>query len=76
MKECISCFYVDICALLEQQKNLKDNWCKDFLDTDDADCSADEGDTWKEFSWNRYTENILDYGEESDWDKFLNETYM
>lgn len=70
----MGCLYEKTCALFEQQKILNINLCDDFLDIE-MDCLTDCGE-WKEFSWNKYTDNILDYGEETEWDKFLQESYM
>ena len=31
------------------------------------------GNHWNEMSWNKYKDNLLDYGEESEWDMYLEE---
>ena len=74
MKECNLCIHQDICTPFEKQLDNMICDCNNFIDIDfELDCSSDgyAKEDWKEFSWNRYTDNILDYGEMSDWDLFL-----
>lgn len=42
-------------------------------DYEDVDNNYSDGETWNEMSWRKYKDNLLDYGEESEWDKFLEE---
>lgn len=75
MKECNLCIHRETCTPFEKQFDNMIYTCENFVDIDfEFDCSSDgyaNKEGWKEFSWNKYTENILDYGEESDWDLFL-----
>ena len=68
MAECNSCDQLDNCTPYEEH----DIICNDFVDVY-FNCLSDGSDGWNEFSYRRYTENILDYGEESEWDKFIRE---
>jgi len=56
-----------VCAPLEEQNVDENNKADDFDD------NYSHGDTWLEMSWRKYKDNLLDYGEESEWDKFLEE---
>lgn len=75
VKECNQCLHENLCTPFEKQLDNDLCECGNFTRVDfRLDCSTDgivkEGD-WEEFSWNRYVENLLDYGEESEWDLFL-----
>jgi len=70
MPECNRCESLDNCTPYEEY----DVECENFIDIY-FNCLSNGSDGWEEFSYNRYTENILDYGEESEWDKFIREDY-
>lgn len=59
MRECNYDFH---CTPFEQDCDEDDSMIYFIVDFDE--CSYGSG--WKEFSWNKYTENILDYGEEEE----------
>jgi hypothetical protein len=65
MKECINCIFADKCTPFEQQQLNEDGNCSLFVTLDLYACS-DGSTNWKEFSWNKYTDNILNYGEEEE----------
>jgi len=69
MKECGDCSKFDNCTPSEKQLSVERGVCEDFIDIN-YNC-FDYGSAWKEFSYERYTENILDYGEPSEWDLFI-----
>jgi hypothetical protein len=65
MIECINCRFAEKCTPPEQQQLNEVGNCTEFITLDLYDC-LDGSSTWKEFSWNRYTDTILDYGEEEE----------
>jgi hypothetical protein len=69
MKECKICINFDQCTPIERRMNINNN-CEYFEDIY-SDNQADGG--WKEFSYKKYTDNGLDYGEPSEWDIYLEE---
>jgi len=75
MKECSQCLHENHCTPFEKQ--LDDCSCKNFISIDfELDCSTNWNANWKEFSWNKYTDTLLDYGEMSEWDLFLLEEQL
>jgi hypothetical protein len=73
MTECNRCNQFDNCTPREKQLQSEGLICYDFIDID-FNCLP-YGVAWKEFSYNKYTEDILDYGEESEWDEFVRKEY-
>jgi hypothetical protein len=69
MKECGNCNNLDDCTPCEKQLFVGSFICEDYMN-DSYDCLED-GSEWIEFSYNKYTETILDYGEITDWDIFI-----
>lgn len=74
-KKCIkySNFRCDEDTLFDKQFELlnNDEYMEDINDLAPVlNCSSD-GNCWEEFSYHKYTDNILDYGVMSDWDLFL-----
>jgi hypothetical protein len=47
--------------------------CADFMELYFELDSIDIEDKWNEFSHNRYSDKLTDYGEDSDWDLYLKE---
>jgi hypothetical protein len=47
--------------------------CVDFMELYFELDNADFEDKWNEFSHNRYSDKLTDYGEDSDWDLYLKE---
>ncbi len=70
MKECKMCINFDQCTPIERRMNIINN-CEYFEDIYISDNQTDDG--WMEFSYKKYTDNNLDYGEPSDWDIYLEE---
>lgn len=78
VKECIHYYDENQCTPFEKQ------FYNDDDDYDEYDlylcmekgmnCSTN-GSAWKEFSWNKYTETSMDYGEKTDWDIFVEEEF-
>jgi len=66
-KECVNCCYFLECD--DKEEAPPDDVCQNFFATSNK--VLDNG--WYEMSWNRYTEDLLDYGELSDWDEFVEE---
>ena len=73
MKECIHYYDEKQCTPFEKQFSDSDKEYDLYLCIElGMNCSTN-GSAWKEFSWNKYTETILDYGEKTDWDIFVEE---
>lgn len=71
MIECRICLKSDDCTSLEKRLCINDD-CEEFME-DFYSCLEEDGtDNWGEFSYNRYNETLLDYGEPSDWDIYEN----
>jgi len=76
MKECIYYYEETQCTPFEKQ--FCNNYDKEYdlyLCTElGMNCSTN-GSVWKEFSWNKYTETSMDYGEKTDWEMFMEEEF-
>jgi hypothetical protein len=47
--------------------------CTDFLELYLEMDSISFENNWPEFSWNRYSDSLLDYGEKSEWEIYVEE---
>ena len=70
MRGCGKCYNFDDCTPLIKQL-LNENFTWEYFIDCNNDCLMDGSDKWREFSYNKYTDNLLDYGEMSDWDIFI-----
>lgn len=66
-KECVNCSYFFECD--DKEEDPPDDICQNFYA---SNLDLDNGE-WKEMSWRRFTDDLLDYGELSDWDEFVEE---
>lgn len=69
MSGCSDCSYSDDCAPYEKQLCENGLIC-DYFEFIDNYCLEDESE-WKEFSYNKYTETLWDYGEMSEWELYI-----
>jgi hypothetical protein len=65
---CSNCYYFYECD--DKEEDPPYDICQNFFANYSEEISS-KG--WYEMSWNRYTDDLLDYGEESEWDKFVEE---
>ena len=65
---CINCNYFYECD--DKEENPPEDICQNFFPKFSEEISS-KG--WYEMSWNKYTDDLLDYGEESEWDEFVEE---
>jgi hypothetical protein len=72
LPECSQCIYSDKCTPSEKQLENINMYCDNFIDIE-FDCLSNGFAEWKEMSYNKYADNILDYGEMSEWDIFMEE---
>ncbi len=68
MIECNNCPMNGICTPFIKQFLMYYDYCDEFIERDFME-DVNE-DNWSEFSYNKYTDTITDYGEPTDWDIF------
>jgi hypothetical protein len=66
--ECNNCPMNGICTPFIKQFLMYYDYCDEFIERDFME-DVNE-DNWSEFSYNKYTDTITDYGEPTDWDIF------
>lgn len=67
-RACSNCSYFYECD--DKEENPPEDICQNFFPKFSEEISS-KG--WYEMSWNRFTDDSLDYGEESEWDEFVEE---
>lgn len=67
-KDCFNCDYFFECD--DKEDNPPDDVCQNFFATTSKVKSNDD---WCEMSWNRFTDDLLDYGELTEWEEFVEE---
>ncbi len=68
MIECNNCPMNGICTPFIKQFLMYYDYCDEFIERDFME-DVNE-DNWSEFSYNKYTDTITDYGEPTEWDLF------
>ena len=68
MIECNNCPMNGICTPFIKQFLMYYDYCDEFIERDFME-DVNE-DNWSEFSYNKYTDTITDYGEPTEWDIF------
>jgi hypothetical protein len=63
---CNSCIYEQNCEEIDPNSNE----CLNFISLEDSFIIGNNYN-WLEMSYNLYTQNSLDYGQETDWDLFI-----
>ena len=67
-KTCDNCYYFYECD--EEGDGILEYICQKFFANYSNEISSGG---WYEMSWNQFTDDLLDYGEVSDWDEFVKE---
>ena len=68
MIECNNCPMNGICTPFIKQFLMYYDYCDEFIERDFME-DVNE-DNWSEFSYNKYTDTMTDYGEPTEWDIF------
>lgn len=46
------------------------DYCENYIEREINVMEDESDDKWSEFSYNKYTDTLVDYGEPTDWDVF------
>jgi len=69
MVECNRCYQYDNCTPFEKLC-VYNEYCSEFINVENSCYEGGTGGEWLEFSYNKYLDNGLDYGEPTDWDLY------
>lgn len=70
MIECNNCPMNGICTPFIKQFLMYYDYCENYIEREINVMEDESDDKWSEFSYNKYTDTLVDYGEPTDWDVF------
>lgn len=67
---CRNCVFNDICTPFIKQFIKYYDYCERYKEDEMEESEEVINDKWSEFSYNKYTDSLLDYGEPTEWEKY------